>query len=187
MVWNNGADRIADQTHGVGHNVGQHVAMNRMLDEAVSIDADYFVRVDEDCFFETRDWLKRFVSLYPKYVKRYNRTCIMGPNVHGLRNPPKAISRFTVGKYRMEACEILGGICRFMPMTMLRYWRFDERMPMGFGDATCISRFCQQRFIPMLRCLDIHVSHGESTDAQEAMSAEWTHEHMMLQVMPYGL
>ena len=87
----------------------------------------------------------------------------------------------------MEATDILGGLCRFMPMTVLRYWRFDERSPMGFGDSTHLSKFCKLKFIPQLRCMDIHVSHGESTDAQEAADPDWTYNHMMLQVMPYGL
>ncbi|MHC4621612.1 MAG: hypothetical protein ACYTEQ_28045, partial [Planctomycetota bacterium] len=187
MVWNNGDERIKEQTHGVGHNVGQHVSMNRMLDEAVLVDADYFVRVDEDCFFETRGWLKKMLKLQQEHLKKYKRICMMSPVVHGLRNPLLAISRFRLGKYEMDAVDILGGICRMAPMSLLRYWRFDERSPMGFGDATSMSRFCKIHFIPQVRCLSIHVSHGESTDAQEAAAPEWAHEHSMLQVMPYGL
>jgi len=187
MVWNNGDKPIPEQTHGRGHNVGQHYSMNRMIDEAVLVDADYFIRVDEDCFFETKGWIKTFIGLYKKHLKKYGRTCILGPHVHGLRNPPKFISKFKIGKHNMEAVDILGGICRFTPMGLLRYWRFDERTPMGFGDATSMSRQCQARFIPQLRCMDIHVSHGESTDAQEASDPDWAYNHMMLQVMPYGL
>jgi hypothetical protein len=187
MVWNNGVVHIPSQTHGYGHNAGQHVAMNRLIDEAVLIDADYFVRVDEDCFFETRDWLKKLVALHNKHLRKYRRTCILSPLVHGLRNPPKPISRFNIGKYRMEAVDILGGICRFMPMGVLRYWRWDERMSMGFGEATTFATYCKQQFIPMLRCMNIHVSHGESTDAQEAQDEDWAYEHAMLQIIPYGL
>jgi len=187
MVWNNGTERIPEQTHGYGHNVGQHVAMNRMIDEAVLIEADYFVRVDEDCFFETKGWLRTMIGLYTKHLKKYKRTCVLSPNVHGLRNPPKPISRFKIGKNRMEAVEILGGICRFMPMGLLRYWRWDERMSMGFGEATTFSAYCQMKFVPMVRCLDIHINHGESTDAQEALDEDWTYEHTMLQIVPYGL
>ncbi len=187
MVWNNGSETIPEQTHGIGHNVGQHYAMNRMIDEAVLVDADYFVRVDEDCFFETKGWLRTFIKLYKSHVKRYKRTCLIGPNIHGLRNPPKPISRFNIGKHKMEAVDILGGLCRFAPMTFLRYWRFDERTPMGFGDATSLSQFCKMKYIPQIRCMDVHVSHGESTDAQEAADPDWAYNHMMLQVMPYGL
>lgn len=187
MVWNNGRESIPEQTHGIGHNVGQHYSMNRMIDEAILVDSDYFARVDEDCFFETKGWLKTMLSLYKKHLKKYKRTCVIGPNVHGLRNPPVPISRFKLGKYNMEACEILGGICRFVPMGLLRYWRFDERSPMGFGDATMMSKYFQQQFVPQLRCMDIHVSHGESTDAQESANSDWAYKHDMLQVIPYGL
>ncbi len=187
MVWNNGSDRIPEQTHGVGHNVGQHVAMNRMIDEAVLINANYFVRVDEDCFFETRGWLRKMIGLYEKHLKKYQRICVLSPAVHGLRNSPKPISRFTLGKHRMEAVDILGGICRFMPMGLLRYWRWDERMSMGFGEASTFSKYCQMKFVQMVRCLDIHVNHGESMSAQEALDKDWTYEHVMLQIVPYGL
>jgi len=187
MVWNNGTEKIADQTHGWGHNVGQHVAMNRMIDEAVAIDADYFVRVDEDCFFETKNWLKKMLTIQRKHLEKYKRVCVLSPFVHGLRYQPKPISRFQMGKFKMEAVEILGGICRMVPMPLLRYWRFDERMPLGFGDASALAQFFQRQYIPMLRCHDIHISHGESTDAQEAADPLWTYEHYMNQVIPYGI
>jgi len=187
MVWNNGTERIPEQTHGYGHNVGQHIAMNRMLDEAVEIDADYFVRVDEDCFFETENWLKKVLTLQERHLKKYKHACVMSPTVHGLRNPPRVVSRFMIGKHRMEAVEILGGICRMAPMIIMHYWRWDERTSMGFGEATAFSTLCQTEFKPMVRCADIHVSHGESTDAQEAMNADWAYEHAMLQIIPYGL
>ena len=187
MVWNNGTKHIDEQTHGVGYNVGQHVAMNRLLDEACRVNADYFVRVDEDCFFETKQWLKKMLYLQQKHLKIYNRICVLSPHVHGLRMPPKLISNLRIGKYRLEAVDILGGICRMAPMGLMRYWRFDERAAMGFGEARAFARHCMAKYIPMLRCNDIHISHGESTDAQESADPDWTYEHYMLQMMPYGL
>jgi hypothetical protein len=187
MVWNNGKEKIAEQTHGWGHNVGQHIAMNRMLDEAVRMDADYFVRVDEDCFFETKQWIKKMLLVSRKHYERYFRPCILSPIIHGLRFPPSPISMFNLGKYRMDAVEILGGICRMAPMGIMRYWRWDERMSMGFAEASTFSTFCQLNRISMLRCHNIHVNHGESTDAQEAQDKDWAYEHAMLQVVPYGL
>jgi hypothetical protein len=187
MVWNNGKTPIPEQTHGVGHNVGQHVAMNRMLDEMAEVDADYFVRVDEDCFFETKQWLKKLLMLQEKHLKHYKRACVISPVIHGLRHPPRPISFFNIGKYSMEAVDILGGICRMAPMSIMRYWRWDERMSMGFGEASAFATYCQINYIPMLRCRDIHVNHGESTDAQESLDSDWAYEHAMLQLVPYGL
>src|SRR3990170_4446955 len=59
FVWNNGNETIPEQTHGVGHNVGQHISMNRLIQEAVNLNADFFVRVDDDCVFKTRNWLSK--------------------------------------------------------------------------------------------------------------------------------
>jgi len=187
MVWNNGEGRVPEQTHGYGHNVGQHIAMNRMIDEAALIEADYFVRVDEDCFFETKDWLKKMVSIQQRHLKKYRQICVLSPMVDGLRNPPVWFAAFCIGKYKMKAVNILGGICRMAPMGIMRYWRWDERSAMGFSEATNFATYCQANSIPMVISMNIHVNHGESTETQEAENPDWAYEHTMLQIVPYGL
>src|SRR3972149_3698423 len=49
MVWNNGDAPVPGQTHHFGHNVGQHISMNRMMQEAATNRADWFLRIDDDC------------------------------------------------------------------------------------------------------------------------------------------
>ena len=187
LVWNNGSAPIESQTHGVGHNVGQHISMNRLIDEACRLNADYFIRVDEDCYFETRQWLAKFIRLQQKHMKLHRRPVIIGPHVKGLRNPPPASATIKVGKYNCNISGILGGICRMMPMPVIRYWRFDERSPMGYGEAIQFTQFCMKCLIPMLQLLDVEVSHGESTEKQEKDNPAWSYEHDMLQQVPYGL
>lgn len=187
MIWNNGADRIPDQTHGVGYNVGQHVSMNRLIQEAADMDADWFLRVDDDCVFQTKQWLAKMVRIVTRHIATYKRTCILSPFVHGLRNPPDSMGDVYIGKYHCQIVPILGGVCRMMPMSHLRYWRFDERMPMGWSEATSYSRYCILTKMPMLRCTNIEVSHGESTNAQEAADPDWAYESEMLKMTPWGL
>lgn len=187
MVWNNGAERISEQTHGVGYNVGQHVSMNRLIQEASDIGADWFLRVDEDCVFKTPRWLSKMVHLAEKHLAIYKRPCVLAPFVHGLRNPPQSLGDLWMGRYHLQIVPILGGICRLMPMSHLRYWRFDERSPMGFGEATNYARYCMLTKMPILRCTNIEVSHGESTDAQEAADPKYAYESEMLKMTPWGL
>lgn len=186
-VWNNGDAPIPDQTHHYGHNTGQHIAINRLIQQAATNCADWFVRVDDDCEFQTRDWLARMMHVQKRHVAIYKRPCVLSPYVHGLRNVPKAMGDVRIGKYHLQIVPMLGGICRMMPMGHLRYWRFDERMPMGFSEASAYARYCIQTGMPMLRCVNIEVGHGGSTGEQEKADPDWSYEHDMLQHTPYGL
>lgn len=187
FVWNNGDAPIPDQTHGVGHNVGQHISMNRLIDEANELNADWFLRVDEDCVFQTRNWLAKMIRIVQRHVVDYKIPCVLSPYIHGLRNPPTAMADVRIGKYTCQIVPILGGICRLMPMSHLRYWRFDERMPMGWSEASTYAKYCALTRMPMLRCPQIEVSHGESTDAQESADPSWAYESEMRKMVPYGL
>ena len=186
-VWNNGDAPVAGQTHHLGHNVGQHIAINRMIQEAVTNRADWFVRVDDDCEFQTRDWLARMIHIQKRHMEIYKRPCVLAPFVHGLRNPPAQMADVRIGKYLLHVVPMLGGICRMMPMNHLRYWRFDERMPMGWSEASAYARYCIQTMMPMLRCVNIEVSHGGSTDEQDAAEPDLAYEREMLKHVAYGL
>lgn len=186
-VWNNGDAPVAGQTHGAGHNVGQHISMNRLMQEASDFNADWFLRIDEDCVFESRGWLAKLVRLALAHRKRYDRDAVFSPMVHGLRYPPETLADVRFGKYHCQLVPILGGICRLMPMRHLRYWRFDERMGMGWSEASTYARFCILTKMPMLRCVNVEVNHGGSTEAQEAADPAWAYESEMLKSVPYGL
>lgn len=187
MIWNNSDRAIPEQTHGVGHNVGQHISMNRLIHEASEMDADWFIRIDDDCVFQTRNWLARMVRIQSAHQRIYKRPCVLSPFVHGLRNPPENLADVRIGKFHCHVVEILGGICRMMPMSHLRYWRFDERMPMGWSEAASYAKYCHQTGMPMLRTVNVEVSHGDSTDQQEKEDPDYAYESEMLKMTPYGL
>lgn len=187
FVWNNGDNPVSGQTHGVGHNVGQHISMNRMIQEASDLSADWFLRIDDDCVFETKGWLGKLVRLAMTHRKKYGRDAVFGPVVHGLRFPPATMADVRFGKWHCQVVPILGGICRLMPMRHLRYWRFDERMGMGWSEASTYARFCIFTKMSILRCVNIEVNHGGSTEAQEAADPAWAYESEMLKSVPYGL
>ena len=187
-VWNNGAEKVSGQTHGVGHNVGQHISINRMIQDASDARADYFLRIDDDCVFVTKNALAKLVRLARRHEEIYKRTCVLSPYVHGLRFPPQSMADMHIGKYNCQIVSILGGICRLMPMSHLRYFRFDERMPMGWSEASTYAKYCIQTYMPMLRCLNIEVDHGDpDTEAHAGAETQLAYEREMLKYTPYGL
>ena len=199
MLWDNGSDPETQQwiyeqypqfinwLHLNDHNAGQHVAMNRMIDKASRIRADWFIRIDEDCVFETKKWLSSMLRLQKKHKERTGIYCILSPKVGGLKAPPPPLADIKIGKYHCDVVSILGGICRMSPMALMRYWRFDERMAMGYSEATTFSVFCKMNKMPFLRFKDVIVNHGGSTEKQEADDPDWAYEHNILQYVPYGL
>lgn len=194
MVWANGAGaatvdylkaqpvRLFDSMF----NCGQNIAMNEMLDEANRKRVRYFVRVDEDCVFQTPNWLKRLLQAH-QALEDDGHFSVMAPAVNGLKSPPPALGILCYKRREFEQVNILGGICRLHPMLMLRNFRFEERVAMGGGEATQMAHLCNTLGVPMLRYPKVQVSHGGSTASQEAADPVWAYEHDMLQYLPPGL
>jgi hypothetical protein len=190
-VWFNSDSTVsvkADWVHRAGHNMGQHIAMNAMLDRACNLNARYFLRVDDDCFTEKpKMWISRLVRIADKHEETYKTPCFLAPKVRGLKFPPAAIGEVRIGKMHLHLMEMLGGICRLHPMSVMHDWRWNVRLPMGFGEANQIASIARQRSLPMLRDIGSVVSHGGSTGHQEERDPKWKAEHDRLQVIPYGL
>lgn len=194
MVWTNGA---GDETvaylrqqpvrlFNCPDNAGQHIAMNEMMDESSRIGATHFLRVDEDCFPQTPNWLKRLLDVHVALDKA-KIPCVLSPAINGLKHPPPARCYVNAAHRRFERVDILGGICRLHPMPLLRHFRFEERLPMGGGEASQLSSLCRALGVPMLRYPKVQVSHGGSTQEQEEADPIWAHRHDMAQYIPVGL
>lgn len=175
-------------------NVGQHVAHNEMLDECVRRDFTWHIRVDDDCWLSGTKWLSRLIAIQKRVHNEFGCWIVISPKVSGLREPPPGRpfleTRYgpgRLGRDRLEKVEILGGIFRMSKLSTIKYFRWDERMPMGFGDARQFSSYCNLFGMPMVRVVTLSLTHGDSTDMQEKKDPAWAHEHDMLQYMPLGL
>lgn len=192
MLWVNGP--VSDE-NAAGHvwmhqhpfNVGQHVAHNSMLDECVKRGYDWHVRVDDDFSTRSTNWPKRMVALEKKTIKKQGTGMILGMTVDGLKNPPQSMGKWILSGEHVEQVAILGGIFRFSPMSILRYFRWDERLPMGMGEARQFANYCDSINVKMARMMKIRCSHGGSTREQESADPDWAYEHDMLQFTPLGL
>lgn len=194
MVWSNAAGReTVDylktqpvRLYDCPDNAGQHIAMNEMLDAASRMNATYFVRVDEDCVFQTTDWLHRLLVAHES-LWNAKVASVLSPVVNGLKHPPPTRAKVIIARRRYELVDILGGICRLHPMDLLRHFRFEERLPMGGGEASQLSNLCRSLGVQLLRYPKVQVSHGGSTQTQEAENPVWAYEHDMAQFIPCGL
>jgi hypothetical protein len=167
-------------------NAGQHVAHNEMLDECVRRGYDWHIRVDDDCWFITKKWLGRLMRVAEAAKTVSGRWPVMAPNIEGLDNPPESVHTYEMGKELANHVEILGGIFRMSPMSLMRYFRWDERQAMGFGDASQFKSFCESTHTNMLRVQGVRATHGESTQRQNVNQA-WKVQHDMDQFLPLGL
>ena len=61
--------------------------------------ADWFMRIDDDCVFETKGWLAKFMRLATTHRSKYGRDAVFSPTVHGLRFPVDAIGDVRFGKW----------------------------------------------------------------------------------------
>lgn len=168
-------------------NVGQHVAHNEMLDECVRRGYDWHIRIDDDCWISTRNWLKRLLAAQEAIKKLRGKYLVLGIDIKGLNSPPPRLEGYEIGREVMERVDILGGIFRMAPMSMMQYFRWDERQAMGFGDATQFRSFCESTTTELMRIVGIRATHGESTNSQNDTNPAWEYEHDMLQYIPLGL
>lgn len=166
-------------------NVGQHVAWNTAFNRAKDIGAKYFLRIDDDCEFPSKRWLKKLVDASAKL----NDTMILSPTIRGLRNPPSRSNICYVAEVPLEfLAAAIGGICRLHPMKLLTRedgFIADVRKPLGSGDATGIGAWCHRTTTPMAYTKHIRVRHAKTTTGQERTDPAHFYLHDVFQHIPY--
>lgn len=167
-------------------NVGQHHAWNTAIEDARSVKADYFLRLDDDVEFVTKRWLKRLVELSAVVEDKM----IISPVVKGLQNPPPRSNPTDVKGYQLEfLTEAIGGICRFHPLALLDHpthpFVADVRKPLGAGDATTMGAWCLANIIPMVYARHIRVKHALTTEGQYVNDPIHHSTHDLCMHIPY--
>lgn len=175
---------IIDKAHYSDENVGQHIAWNAMFELAVSKGYKHFVRIDDDCQFISKRWLKKLVNFSTLVDDKF----IISPVVKSLKNQPKRSSLVYVKGLPVEfLVEAIGGVCRFHPVSLLANeddpFIADARKPLGSGDATGIAAWCRRNTIPMVYYRQTRVRHN--TVNQELADPSYFHSHDLLQTVPY--
>ena len=166
-----------------GPNVGQHVVWNMAVAEAKERGCDYLLRLDDDCEFLTKRWLKKLVNA----SVMLDDHMILGPTVKGLKAPPQCSSPCEVKGLELEFLIYgMGGICRLHPMSLLdRGYTADVRKPLGSGDATGLAKWCRNEVIPMAYVKSVRVKHAKGTAGQQRTDPIYHSQHELFQCLPY--
>ena len=194
-VWNSGcsmegklvletalATGAIQDIHGDGTNVGQHVAWNKAYALAKAGGYDAFLRLDDDCEFISKRWLKKLLSASAKLEDKF----ILAPTVRGLINPPECSAPVEVEGINLAFLEdAIGGICRLHPLPLISDFIADVRKPLGSGDATGIASYCRKKIIPMAYLRAVRIRHAKTTRTQEESDPEHFSIHQALQHIPY--
>lgn len=177
------AVKVEDGVDIVTHhdeNVGQHVAWNEIYHKRD--DAQYIIKVDDDCEFLTHAWLRKLVDASIALDDKM----ILAPAVRGLKHPPTTSQPLSVHGIPLRfLVDAIGGVCRLHPVPLLQQHNYlaDVRWPLGGGDATGIAHWCRENMIPMAYVTSVRVRH--STAKQEAADPTHFSHHPLLQAIPY--
>lgn len=175
---------VIQGVHVKEENVGQHVAWNEAFEMAVKGGYEYFLRIDDDCEFITKRWLRKLLRFSALLDDKF----ILAPLVRGLKNPPEKSHIVSVKGIPLEFLYgAIGGICRLHPVKLLQARKdpfiADVRKPLGSGDATGIAAWCRQHTVPMAYTRQVRVRH--CTRSQELDDPDHFQEHDLLQTVPF--
>lgn len=181
----------AGRLHSVtrwGENVGISVGFNRAFN-ALKDSYDFIMSVDNDCEFKTKHWLKKLLNAHKALSKKDART-IIAPRVKNLQNVPSTYAIHAEGGFRFSFVEILGGICRLIPVGALTCgdgFTFEERLPKAFGQDQYLAKWCRTNIIPMAYVENVLVRHMQTDADQQIHIPEYYGRKQYELYVPYGL
>lgn len=166
------------------NNPGQHVIFNEMLRIAAEGEYDLLLRLDDDCKFLTKQWLKKMVEAHTKLGPDF----IISPTVKGLIHPPERSDKVNVKGVDVRFLyDAIGGICRLHDVNALvncdEPYVSDVRSPLAYGDATGIAKWCQSNHKWMVYLEKVRVKH--STAKQREDDPTYHKMHPVYQHVPY--
>lgn len=176
------ATRIIDSYEASPENLGQHIPTNEAIALALSGGYDYLVRVDDDCKFLTRGWLKKMVEASELLQDQF----VISPTVKGLKYPPSISTIVEVEGVPFVFIEgPIGGICRLTPVKALKEHPYtsDVRSPMGIGDASGVAAWALASGLKPIYLRHVRVAHN--TDKQEKEDPAYFDNHALFQILPY--
>jgi len=146
-------------------NIGIAKAWNKAIEKTK--DYDIIIKVDNDAYFLTENWLKEFIEIF-----RRNRQFILSPNVEGLDSVPGGVLRqggpnanYTMINDRvLGLVPNLGGIVFACSKKLYKDWKFEEDMK-GNKDFI-LSQFAKQIGYQLAYFEEAKVEHYEGTKGQ---------------------
>ena len=173
-----------------GANVGQHVALTRILEIARAGSYDFIVRIDDDVEWKTKRWLSKLLRVEHAIKVYSGKWAVLAPRVLGLINPVETVNivmpdvvKGGDAKVYLGAAHTVGGVCRLHHISFFEDYVPDCRRALGGGDATTIAAHAQTTHIPIF--VAFAVSIGHHTLAKEKADPATAALHGVLQRVPY--
>lgn len=140
-------------------NVGIARGMNYLLDHLAE-DYDVVVKVDNDCELVQPNTLRDVCQLV------VDGGAILSPRILGLRNPPQATRKLTIGRETIWDIPQIGGIFLAVPGWWYDDFRYDESAPPWGGDDVEICRVWREDGGTCGYVERLTAWHYETTDGQ---------------------
>jgi len=147
-------------------NKGTGFAMNQAFE---ILDADYHIKIDNDCEFQTENLFKQMLDIAYEQEKN-NQDYMMSPYVNGLVVNKGGVPRSrysTIAGHKIGITSALGGIFRWMPKsTQIKYlgkiipWLNETRL--HSTEDMDISAIMRKNNIPIFYIEDIFVNHMDN-------------------------
>lgn len=183
-----------------GENKGQQIAANDLLD-VIGSEYEWVLRWDHDAVAHSKRFLKKLVRIGEALIEAGN-PCVLSPRITKLEHPPPAVgSEKTLpvkvmqrenGESPFEVVKILGGICRLHPVEVFddgdEKWRFNQYLPMGFGEAYEMADRVTDCGLSMVRVPTLRVEHSYGDSGQRRLwPSEFGWEREVARKVSYGL
>lgn len=163
------------KNHGI--SIASNFAVNNLKDY------DIIVKVDNDCLFLTKGWLKRMVDLW-----KSNRMLVMSCYIQGLKDNPGGAPRGDYGMVKGEYLGLtyhIGGICHFVDKHAYDKFRWDEKSPLhGLQDLE-LSQYLKKQGYQHCYLENYYAEHIDGTEGQHKKFADYFERRKAEKTIPY--
>lgn len=128
-------------------NLGISGGSNKALEMIELGDYQIIGKVDNDCEFQTKGWLKDIIDLWKR-----NRMLYISPYPEGLIANPGGGARVgyaEIGPYFIEVSQHLGGLCAFVDSEAYKGFRWNDKFLHGNQDSEASLTFRKKGYMPL--------------------------------------
>ena len=152
-------------------NRGISVGSNQALD-AIGVNYDLIIKMDNDCEVEYNNIIKRIVSVYES-MPMLSGQYMLSPRVEGIINQPKRHRDIMIDNVHIGIAGIVGGLFHCLPSHTYKQFRYDESLPKAQGQDQQICGWVRDNGGEVGYMEPIVVKHYETTDGQCARYPEY--------------
>jgi hypothetical protein len=141
---------------------------------------DLIIKMDNDCFVETKGILKEIVHIYSQ-MGEFSPKYVLSPHVNGINNQPTRGGKDGIGGYTIGLTSIIGGLFHIVPKEVYAKYRYDESLPLAKYQDDFFCKWVKENGGRVGYIEELKVQHYEGTDNQakrypEYFKRKWNEE-----------